>query len=186
MLSSNPASNPQESYSKGLIEIFTGDGKGKTSAALGLALRALGHGLKVFVVYFMKGNFPYGEQKILSQLANIEFAKYGQLSFVDPNNVTQAEKEEAKRALETARKAILSNNYDVVILDEINVAAAWKLIDIDEVINLIDEKPDKVELVLTGRYADDKLIDMADLVTNMTKVKHPYDKGISSRRGIDY
>jgi len=186
VLSNNPASNPQESYGKGLIEIFTGDGKGKTSAALGVALRASGHGLKVFIVYFMKGNFPYGEQKTLSQLANIEFAKFGQLSFVDPNNVTQAEKEEAKRALEAARKAILSNHYDVVILDEINVAIAWKLIDIEEVIKLIGEKPNKVELILTGRYADDKLIDLADLVTNMTKVKHPYDKGTSSRKGIDY
>jgi len=186
VLSDNPVSNPQGSYGKGLLEIFTGDGKGKTSAALGVALRASGHGLNVFIVYFMKGKFPYGEQKALSQLTNIEFAQYGQLSFVDPNNVTQAEKGEAKRALAAARKVVLSNNYDVVILDEINVAIAWKLIEIEEVIKLIGEKPDKVELILTGRYADDRLIDLADLVTNMTKVKHPYDKGTLSRKGIDY
>ena len=168
------------------MEVFTGDGKGKTSAALGLALRASGHDLKIFIVFFMKGSFPYGEQKTLSQLPNVTFVRFGSQTFVDPNNVTKVDKEEAKKALNAARKAILSNNYAIVILDEINVAAAWKLIDIDEVIKLIREKPKKVELILTGRGADDKLIDLADLVTDMTKVKHPYDKGISARKGIDY
>jgi len=171
---------------KGLVEVFTGDGKGKTSAALGVVLRALGHGLKVFIVYFMKGDFPYGEQKILSQLPNVAFAKFGQESFVDPNNIKSEEREEAKRALDAARKVMLSSDYDMVILDEVNVAAAWKLIGIDDVIKLIQEKPEKVELILTGRYADEKLIEIADLVTNMTKVKHPYDRGILSRQGIDY
>ena len=169
-----------------MVEVFTGDGKGKTSAALGVALRALGHNLRVFIVYFMKGDFPYGEQKVLSQLQNVTFAKFGQLNFVNPNNVKEEERNEARKALDTARKAMLSNDYDVVILDEINVAAAWGLVDLKEVIKLIQEKPEKVELVLTGRYADDKLIELADLVTNMTKVKHPYDKGILSREGIDY
>ena len=168
------------------MEVFTGDGKGKTSAALGITLRALGHNLRVFIVYFMKGDFPYGEQKVLAQLQNVTFAKFGQLNFVDPNNIKEEEKVEARKALDTARKAMLSNDYDVVILDEINVAAAWKLIDLSEVIKLIQEKPEKVELILTGRYADDKLIELADLVTNMTKVKHPYDEGILSREGIDY
>lgn len=169
-----------------MVEIFTGDGKGKTSAALGIAIRALGHNLRVLLVYFMKGGFPYGEQKILAQLQNVTFAKFGQLSFVDPNNIKEEEKEEARKALDTARKAMLGNDYDVVILDEVNVAAAWGLVDLKEVIKLIQEKPEKVELILTGRYADDKLIELADLVTNMTKVKHPYDKGILSREGIDY
>jgi len=168
------------------VEIFTGDGRGKTSAALGVALRALGHGLKVFIVFFMKGDFPYGEQKTLSQLPDVAFVRFGQETFVDPDNVTKADKEEAKRALDAARKATLSNDYDIVILDEINVAAAWKLIDVDEVIKLIQEKPEKVELILTGRYADDRLISLADLVTNMTKVKHPYDRGILARKGIEY
>ena len=172
--------------SKGLVEVFTGDGKGKTSAALGTAVRALGHNLKVFIVYFMKGDFPYGEQKTLSRLPGVTFSTFGQLDFVDPDNVKECEKEEARRALEAARTGMLSNNYDVVILDEINVAAAWKLIDINDVMKLIEERPEKVELILTGRYADDKLIAAADLVTSMTKIKHPYDKGIPSREGIDY
>lgn len=176
----------RKATSKGLVEIFTGDGKGKTTAALGAALRASGHGLKVFIVYFMKGGFPYGEQKALSQLPNIKFARFGLEGFVTPNNVTEAEKEEARKALQMAKEVIFSNEYDIVILDEINVATAWNLINIAEVIKLIKGKPEKVELILTGRYADDKLIELADLVTNMTKIKHPYDKGILARKGIDY
>ncbi|GAF98392.1 unnamed protein product, partial [marine sediment metagenome] len=96
------------------------------------------------------------------------------------------EKEEARKALEAAREAMLSLEYDIVVLDEVNVAAAWNLIDIDEVIKLIGDKPEKVELILTGRYAHPRLIELADLVTEMVKVKHPYDKGILSRQGIDY
>jgi len=186
VLSGNLTGNSQASPDRGLVEVFTGDGKGKTSTALGVVLRASGHDSKIFTVFFMKGSFPYGEQKTLSQLPNVTFVRFGPETFVDPNNVTKADKKEATKALNAARKAILSNDYDIVILDEINVAAAWKLIDIDEVIKLIREKPEKVELILTGRYANDKLIDLADLVTDMTKVKHPYDKAISARKGVDY
>jgi cob(I)alamin adenosyltransferase len=171
---------------KGLVEIFTGDGKGKTTAALGIALRASGHGLKVFIICFMKGDFPYGERKALSQLPNIKLAKFGLETFVDPNNVTEVEKEEARKALQMAKEVIFNNEYDIVVLDEINVATAWNLISTNEVIKIIKGKPKNVELILTGRYADDKLIELADLVTNMIKVKHPYDKGILARKGIDY
>ena len=171
---------------EGRVEVFTGEGKGKTTAALGIALRASGHSLKVFIVYFMKGGFPYGEQKVLSRLPGVSFAKFGLESFVDPDNVTEAEKEQARRALQKAREVIFSNEYDIVILDEINLAAAWKLVDIDEVIKVVKEKPEKVELILTGRHADARLVALADLVTEMTKIKHPYDKGIPARKGIDY
>ena len=177
---------PAETSTRGLVEIFTGDGKGKTSAALGVALRALGQGLRVHIVFFMKGDFPYGEQKILSELSNVTFDRFGFQDFVDPDNVKPEEKEEARKALEAARKAVLSLKYDVVILDEVNVAIAWKLIDLDTVIKLIHDKPKNIELILTGRYADPRLIELADLVTDMVKVKHPYDKGILSRKGIDY
>ena len=175
-----------EYSSRGLVQIFTGDGKGKTSAALGIALRASGHGLRVYMVYFMKGDFPYGEQKVLSELPNVAFARFGYKTFVDPSNVKQEEKEEAQKALEAARKAMLSLEYDIIVLDEVNVAVAWNLVGIDQVIKLIGDKPEKVELILTGRYADPKLIELADLVADMVKVKHPYDKGILSRKGIDY
>ena len=171
---------------KGLVEIFTGEGKGKTSAALGAIIRALGHGLRVYIVFFMKGDFPYGEQKILCQLPNCTMERFGFQEFVDPAHVKPEEKEEARKALLAARKAMLSLKYDVVILDEVNVAVAWKLIDLGDVIKLIHDRPEKVELILTGRYADPKLIKLADLVTDMVKVKHPFDKGILSRKGFEY
>jgi cob(I)alamin adenosyltransferase len=170
----------------GLVEVFTGNGKGKTSAALGIVLRALGHGLRVCIVYFMKGDYPYGEQKILSQLSNVSLARFGQISFVDPMNVKEEEKEQARQALKAAREAIFSGNYDIIVLDEANLAAAWKLVAVDDIVELIKQKPKDVELILTGRYADAKLIELADLVTEMVEIKHPYRKGVLSREGIDY
>jgi len=172
--------------SPGLVQVFTGDGKGKTSAALGVVLRALGHGLRVYIVYFMKGDYPYGERRILSELANVTMASFGSREFVNPENVKPEEKEQAKRALAAGREAMLSGNYDLVVLDEVNIAVAWKLVELDEVITLINDKPENVELVLTGRKADTKLVQLADLVTEMLKIKHPYDEGIKGRRGIDY
>jgi len=169
-----------------MVEVFTGDGKGKTSAALGMVLRALGHGLRVYIVFFMKGSFPYGEQKTLSQLTNVTFKKFGFETFCDPANVKPEEKEQAQDALSAAREAMLSGDYDMVILDEVNVAAGWKLIDISQVVQLIKDKPENVELILTGRHADPRIMELADVVTIMTKVKHPYDKGILSRKGFDY
>ena len=175
-----------KSFDHGLVEIFTGDGKGKTSAALGVALRALAHNLRVHIIFFMKGNYPYSERQILAQLPNISFNSFGQDYFVDPNNIKPEEKEQAKKGLDKAHEVIYSSNYDVVILDEINVAVGWKLLEISDVLQLIKNKPENVELILTGRYADPQLIEVADLVTDMMKVKHPYDKGIQARGGIDY
>ncbi len=177
---------PYEKSTKGLVEVFTGDGRGKTSAALGTALRAVGHDLRVHIVFFMKGEFPYGEQKTLATLSNITFERFGSERFVDPANIKPEEKEEASKALDAARKAMLSLNYDVVILDEVNVAVSWKLIDVEEVVKLINAKPENVELILTGRHADPRVIEKADLVTMMMKVKHPYDRGVLARKGIDY
>lgn len=171
---------------KGLVELFTGDGRGKTSAALGIALRALGCGRRVHIVYFMKGGFPYSEQKALAHLPNVTYQRFGGLHFVDPNDVKPEDKEEARKALAAAREAMLSGKYDVVILDEVNVAAGWGLVDTAEVVKLIRERPESVELILTGRYAPKELVELADLVTEMVNVKHHYDKGIASREGIDY
>jgi len=171
---------------KGLVQIFTGNGKGKTTAALGTILRATGHGLKVFIVFFMKGDYEYGEFNTLPKLPNIEIFKSGFRQFTDPLNIKPEEKEQAKSALAAARKAILSGSYDLVVLDEVNVALEYNLIELDEVVKLIEDKPPRVELILTGRYADNGLIEMADLVTEMVKVKHPFDKGIKARKGIEY
>jgi len=173
-------------FDKGLVEVFTGNGKGKTSAALGIALRALGHNLRVHLIYFLKGDFRYGERVSLSRLSNVDISIFGHEHFVDPEDIKPEEKEQARRGLEKAHQVIHSGNYNVVILDEINIAVAWKLLDIDDVLELIRNKPEKVELILTGRYADPKLIEAADLVTDMTNIKHPYEKGILSRKGIDY
>jgi len=175
-----------EPFKKGLVQVFTGDGKGKTSAALGMVLRAMGHGLRVCIVYFMKGDYPYGERNVLSKLPNVEFASFGSLEFIDPANIKPEEIEQAKLALAAARETMLSGNYDLVVLDEVNIAVAWKLVELDEVVRLIKDKPPDVELILTGRLADTRLVELADLVTECLKVKHPYDKGILARKGIDY
>ena len=153
---------------------------------MGTVLRAVGHGLRVYIVFFMKGSYPYGEQEVLARLPNITTARFGHESFVDPSQVKEEEKEEARRALFTAQQAMLSNEYDLIVLDEVNVATAWKLIDLEELLQLIKEKPADVELILTGRYADAKLIELADLVTEMLEIKHPYSNGIRGRPGIDY
>ena len=169
-----------------MVQVFTGNGKGKTSAALGAALRALGHGLKVYIVFFMKGDYPYGERNILSRLPGVDIAGFGGAGFVDPANIKPEEIQQAKQALSTAREAMLSGKYDLLVLDEVNVAIAFKLIEMDEVAGLIGEKPQNVELILTGRYAHAKIIELADLVTEMVKLKHPHDKGAPARKGIEY
>lgn len=179
-------SSSSDPFSSGLVQVFTGDGRGKTTAALGAVIRALGHGLRVCIVFFMKGEYPYGECKILSQLPDVKIARFGSQQFIDPTNIKPEEKEQARQALAVAREAVLSGSYDLVVLDEVNLAVAWKLVELDEVIKLIGDKPRNVELILTGRKADTKLIQLADLVTEMLKIKHPYDEGVKARKGIEY
>ncbi len=172
---------------QGLVSIFTGDGKGKTTAAIGTVVRAAGHGLRTFIVFFMKGeNFVHGEINILSKMPNVTLARFGQNGWVDNDNVKPEHKEQAMLALAAAREAMLSGNYDLVVLDEINIAIDYELIELDEVIKLVNDKPQNVELILTGRNIDTKLVKMADLVTEMLMIKHPYARGIKARRGIDY
>ena len=172
---------------QGLVSIFTGDGKGKTTAATGTAVRAAGHGLKVFIIFFMKGkDFVHGEVNALTKIPNITLASFGQEGWVDKENIKPEDKEQARLALVTAREAVLSGKYDLVILDEVNIALDYKLIELNEMVKLIKDKPRNVELILTGRYADPRLVQMADLVTEMLMIKHPFSRGIKARRGIDY
>jgi cob(I)alamin adenosyltransferase len=171
---------------KGLVQVFTGSGKGKTTAAVGTIVRAAGHGLKVCLVSFMKGKYAYGEYRSLSRLPGVEVAQYGVRKFTDPARLKSKEKEQARAALAAARRTVTGGAYDVVVLDEINVAVCYDLISLDEVIQLIRDKPSHVELILTGRYADNRLLEAADLVTEMVKVKHPFDAGITARKGIEY
>ncbi len=178
--------SPSEPFRRGLVQIFTGDGKGKTSATLGVVLRALGHGLRVCIVVFLKGDYPYGEWKALSKLPNVKIARFGFRTFTDPANIKPEEIEQARQALAVAGEAMLSGDYDLVVLDEVNIAVAWKLVELHEVVRLIQDKPPNVELILTGRQANPRLVELADLVTECLKIKHPYDEGIMARPGIDY
>ena len=123
--------DPPESLSRGLVQVFTGDGKGKTSAALGIVLRALGHGLRAHITFFMKGDYPYGERNIISQLPNVSMASFGSREFIDPANIKPEEIEQARQALAAAREAMLSGKYDLVVLDEVNLAAGWGLVEMD-------------------------------------------------------
>jgi cob(I)alamin adenosyltransferase len=171
---------------KGLVQVFTGNGKGKTTAAVGTIVRAAGHGLRVFLVSFMKGNYAYGEYRTLSKIPGVEIAQFGRRKFTDPSRIHPEEKAQAEAALAAARKAVMSGDYDLVVLDEVNVAVRYDLILLEDVIRLIRERPPRVELILTGRYADNRLLEAADLVTEMVKVKHPFDAGIKARKGIEY
>jgi len=171
---------------KGLIQVYTGDGKGKTTAALGLCFRAAGHGYKSFVIQFMKGQIVYGElnsAKMMNGLITIE--QMGRPDFVSKENPERIDIEMAQEALRLAEKVIKSNEYDIVVLDEVNVAVDFKLIDKEEVLRILREKPEGVEVVLTGRYAPREFIDIADLVSEIKEIKHYYTKGVEARDGIE-
>jgi cob(I)alamin adenosyltransferase len=171
---------------KGLTQVYTGDGKGKTSAAFGLALRAIGRGLKVYVIQFIKGGFDYGELYVVKLLPNFKMEAFGRGKFVTEVPPTKEDVKLAKEALKLASEVVSGGEYDVVILDEINVALSLKLIGVNEVTDMIRNKPEHVELVLTGRDAPPEVVELADLVTEMKEVKHPYTRGARSRRGIEY
>ncbi|MDH5450910.1 MAG: cob(I)yrinic acid a,c-diamide adenosyltransferase [Candidatus Bathyarchaeota archaeon] len=171
---------------QGLVQVYTGNGKGKTSAAFGLALRAIGRGLKVYVIQFIKGGFDYGELHVVQHLPNLEIKAFGRGKFVTQMPPTEEDVKLATQAFELAETMVSGGKYDIVILDEINVALHLKLIELDKVIYLIKKKPKHVELVLTGRNAPPTVLEVADLVTEMKEVKHPYTKGTPPREGIEY
>lgn len=171
---------------RGWVQIYTGEGKGKTTAALGLAMRAAGHGLRVYIVQFMKGWPNYGELKTVGGHPQITLRQFGRPEFVDPDKPEPVDREMAQEALREARRVLTSGSYDVVILDEANVALKYGLIELRDVLALIEEKPKHLELVLTGRYAPSEVIERADLVTEMREVKHPYRIGIEGQEGIEY
>jgi cob(I)alamin adenosyltransferase len=172
---------------KGLVQVFTGAGKGKTTAALGTVIRAAGHGLKIGVIFFIKGKSDIGEYQTLAKLPNVKVQSFGLRQFIYKNDtINPAEVAQAQTALAAARAAVTGGAYDLVVLDEINMAVDFKLIGAEDVLKLIRDKPEKLELIMTGRNADKRIIDAADLVTEMVKIKHPYDKGIKARKGIEF
>jgi cob(I)alamin adenosyltransferase len=169
-----------------LVHVYTGTGKGKTTAALGLALRASGHDLKIHIIQFMKGNITYGELKAVDKIDNITLVQGGREDFVNPDDPDPIDLELARKAFELAKDVVSGGEYDIVILDELNITTGWKLIPVSEVLDLIKSRPKHVELVLTGRYAPQELIDIADYVTEMTEIKHPYCEGLECRDGIEH
>ncbi|KFO68555.1 cobinamide adenolsyltransferase [Smithella sp. SCADC] len=171
---------------KGLIIVITGNGKGKTTSAFGQALRAIGQGYKVFILQFMKGR-EYGEFIAAEKyLPNLTIRKSGLDSFVMRGKPAAIDIELAQKGLDTARKAIMSGKYDMVILDEINVALDFKLIKLKEVLEMIKSKPPVLNLILTGRYAAKEIIKIANTVSEVQEIKHHYNAGIKDRAGIEY
>ncbi|MGB9742233.1 MAG: cob(I)yrinic acid a,c-diamide adenosyltransferase [candidate division WOR-3 bacterium] len=168
-----------------MIEVYTGDGKGKTTAAFGLALRALGHNWRVLVIQFMKGD-SYGEIQAARHLPNLEIRQFGLKTFVQRGHPGAEDLQLARAGLEFARQAVLSGGYQLVILDEINCAVDYGLVPLSEVVALVRSCPKEVELVLTGRNAPRALIELADLVSEVREIKHPYQKGVVNRVGIDH
>ena len=169
---------------KGYIQIYTGDGKGKTTAALGLALRAAGHGKKTYIAQFMKGQ-SYGELKSIQRIDEITIAQFGKDTFIHINQATAQDIQMARDGLDQATHAMNSGDYQIIILDEINMAVYFKLLTVDEVLEFIKQKPVEIELILTGRRAPEQFIKIADLVTEMKEVKHYYKAGVESRDGIE-
>ncbi len=170
----------------GMVEVYTGDGRGKTTAAIGLAFRAAGRGLRVHIIQFMKGDPTYGEFKSCREHPLITIEQHGRKEFVNPNEPTTVDLELGERAMERAREVLAAGEADVVILDELNVAIAFKVVKLRDALALVEMRKPHVELVITGRGAPRELIDRADLVTEMREVKHPFKKGVLARQGIDH
>ena len=173
----------------GLTIIYTGKGKGKTTAALGLALRASGYEKKICMIQFIKGSWHYGEMDSSKKLEpNFEVVAVGKgfVGIIDDKSPKEDHEKVAKEAIKISNEKIQSEKYDIVILDEINYAVNLGLIDVKDVISLIKNKPDFVDLILTGNYAKEEIIEIADLVTEMKEIKHPFQKGIKAKKGIDF
>ena len=174
---------------KGLILVHTGDGKGKTTAGLGLALRAWGSGLRVLILQFIKGSWKYGELEAIERLGQldgrIEIRPLG-LGLMRSDEDREKHIRAAAKALQESERMMVSGQYDLIIFDEINYAVKFGLISLDDVLALLDKKPEKLHVLLTGRDARPELIERADLVTEMKLVKHPYQQGIKAQQGIEF
>lgn len=170
---------------KGYIHVYTGSGKGKTTAAIGLGVRAAGAGYKVYMLQFMKGR-RYSELDSIEKLSNFTFSQHGRDEFVNKEHPEQIDIDLAKKGFEAAKKLVKSKKYDMIILDEINVAIDYNLIDVNEVVKLIEEKPETLELVLTGRYAHPEIQRLAHYISEILEINHPYQQGVKARKGVDF
>ncbi|NLJ06404.1 MAG: cob(I)yrinic acid a,c-diamide adenosyltransferase [Sphingobacteriales bacterium] len=169
---------------KGYIHLYTGNGKGKTTAALGLALRAVGAGKRVFIGQFVKG-MHYAEIDALKRFSEIEIKQYGLDCFIK-KEPTEKDIKAAQIGLREVTEMILENKYDIVVMDEVCIALHYHLFDLNDIIKILQKKPVSMEIILTGRYAPAKLYELADLITEMKEIKHYYNKGVQARKGIEY
>ena len=172
-----------------MIIVYTGNGKGKTTAALGLALRAVGHGKKILMIQFIKGSWHYGEMSSSSRLSpEFEMIAVGKgfVGILDDTSTPEQHADTARQAVLLAQKSVSEGKFDVVILDEINYAVNLNLISEDDVLDIINARNSDVDVILTGNHAGDKVMDMADLVTEMRSIKPPFQKGKRAKKGIDF
>ncbi len=171
---------------KGLVQVYTGNGKGKTTASLGLVFRALGHGLRIHVMQFMKGQTIYGELESAKQFADrLTIEQVGLPGFIKADKQTAVDREMAQEAFTRVKAMVTSGEYDLVVLDELNCAVDFNLVDVDDVKEMISSKPRHTELVITGRNAHPEVIERADLVTEMLEIKHYFNNGQAARVGIE-
>jgi cob(I)alamin adenosyltransferase len=173
----------------GLVIVYTGKGKGKTTAALGMALRAIGHNYKICMIQFIKGSWHYGEMSSSKRLEpEFELTAVGKgfVGILDDKTPKEIHQKIAQEAMQISKEKILSGKYDIVILDEINYAVDLGLVDVHQVLDLIKSKPDDVSLVLTGNHVREEIVTAADLVTEMKEIKHPFQHGIRAKKGIDF
>ena len=168
-----------------MIQIYTGNGKGKTTSSIGLMIRALGHNWQVCLIQFMKNDWSYGEITTLSKMSGLDIFKFGTTEFVDPHNPAKIDYQEAEAGWAKSKEVLQSGKYQLVVLDEINVAVYMKLLSVEKQLELC-ELAGKTELVMTGRYADEQVIARADLVTEMREQKHYFNQGVASREGIEF
>ena len=168
---------------KGFIQVYTGNGKGKTTAALGIALRAACAGNRIFIGQFMKGQ-DYSELKAAEYLPCLDLEQFGDICFI-LGEPSEQDKADAQKGLLRMKEILVSEEYDIVIFDELNTALHFSLVSVEEALGVLDMKPEKAEVILTGRYAPQEIIDRADLVTEMLEIKHYYNQGVDARVGIE-
>lgn len=172
--------------SMGLVHLYGGEGKGKTTAALGLALRAWGHGFRVSLIQFNKSVHYSGEFKAIGRLEGIEINQFGSGEFITESGPREEDFDSAREGLRFSSEVLSGGRHDLVILDELSIALYYDLIPLEDVVEAIQDRADNVEVVITGRNPPQELIDLADYVTEFKSIKHPFDRGIKARKGVEY